>query len=139
MLVVGLSTSLTTLLRHVVFVREPPLGSGFDGQRIGLYAMGSGDEFVMGVLCLAQPGRPLGDIIGEGRDLSGLENLRCRTGVGQRRGGLLDQLWKGRTVPAVDGERVHASPSTMSWKVSLPARTVRDGSNSERMWFGQEV
>jgi hypothetical protein len=27
---------ITLCLRHVVFVREPPLGSGFDGQRIGL-------------------------------------------------------------------------------------------------------
>lgn len=46
--------NLTAFLSRVVFVRQPPLCLRFDFQRIGLRAVGGGDQFIMGILDFAE-------------------------------------------------------------------------------------
>jgi len=56
---------LPPFLCGVVFLGQPHLGPGADGEGVGLRAVDIGNQAVMGLLGPGHPGRALGGIIGD--------------------------------------------------------------------------
>ena len=70
--VTTIALHLAARLCRVVLIRQPAFGDRFDLQRIGLRAMGGGDQIVMSRFGGLQPGGPFGDVISEASRFAGL-------------------------------------------------------------------
>ena len=114
---------LATLLRRVVLVRKAALGQGLNGERVGLGAVGGGDQLIVRILGLRQPGRALGGVLGEGGKIARFEQFPRTPRAGKRGGGVVDDPRDAVIGIGDDRGNAHASPagSVVRRKLCAPA------------------
>ena len=83
------TNDLPTLLRGIIFVGEPALGPRLDLKRVSLRPVRGGDQAVVGVLRLRQPGGALRHVVDGPGHIASFKHLGRRARVQQRGGGAI--------------------------------------------------
>jgi hypothetical protein len=117
----GLDRVLRPLSEGTEF--RPEHGPRLDGKPTPLFGQGGGDQLVMGILGLGQPGRALCGVLVEGREIARLEQFPRTPRAGERGGGVVNDLRDAVIALVDDRGNAHASPaeSVVRRKLCAPA------------------